>query len=154
MIIWIFNKYRQELGYRQVHEKRSISWEKVKFQCYRAENILKSQGNEQVSSHLRGLIILKVGGHLYIRYKKSQGVAHTRMLLDQNKKKVLKITNRLGIREYCFALPFSQQSLWTRDDSGNLWCRERSIDMHHSCLQCGHPLCQCLTLPSSDQEKL
>ena len=120
MIIWIFNEYRQELGYRQAPEKRSISWEKVKFQCYCAENILKSQGNEQVSLYLRGLIILKVGGHLYIRYKKSQGITYTCVLLDQNKKKVLKITNKPKIKEYYFTLPFSQQSLWTRDDSGNL----------------------------------
>ena len=33
----------------QVCEKRSISWEKVKFQCYRTEKILESRGNKRVS---------------------------------------------------------------------------------------------------------
>jgi len=62
----------------------------------------------------------KVGAHLYIRYKESRGITCTHVLLDQNKKKVLKIRNKPKIKEDYFTLPFSWQILWTRDDSGNL----------------------------------
>ena len=95
------------------------------------------------------VLILKTRS-LLIQIVKSQGITHTRVLPDQErKKKALKISNKLKIKIKEFLV--TSVLLWAGNNSGKVRCRERSIAMHHCCPQCGLPYTDALPYRPSSQ---